>query len=267
IAAQEQVVSARQAQADAAATEIQLRDIALKRARASQTRWEQQTDAPDADQARQLETVRLFCLNRGTALLAQAWQLLQIYEVDPDRVGRLRQPDASPLSYVPTFLVQTPTSIEMGLELLKLAQSQWNLSLLETPSPLTTIRLKDIADGLDPDVRAHLQSALTEVGGDTYPCATFRTRADLVRLIQGITFRIASLSGQGHPLPAGYPRWMSPSVYTDAAGAGLSVEEDRVPGWDDEGAFRVRLLGVLVRVVDHGGLPMNRPLKVFLREE
>lgn len=290
VAAQSAVLRARQNELAAAQTEIEIRTLALRKAENEQARWERLNSVPNPDQLRNLEVARLFYLEEANNLLVQSFQMLTLYEVDLQRLAAGATPRAGnppPASFTPTFLTPTVDNIHAGKALMDLAEEEWNLKLVEQPRLLTTIRLDDIGTGLSDAVRDKLRPFFTVVEGDPLPGLRL-TGKDLRRLKNGLTFRIMPFFNASRPLPADYPAFAPAEVYTDtvtvpgpqaAPGDGIRMRDERrvraglvvdfgaVAPWFDAGAFRVRLLGVVLKVTGRGGVQPGIPLVFYLRQE
>ncbi len=271
-AAQQSLVEARRSLAAAARIEIEIRKIALKRAERALVEWTRNGEL-NPDQQRIAQAVGVWCLTKANTLLAQWWQLLNLYELS-ERLQRL--PGAPPQAFAPTFLVPTRAQIELGRELLKLAQTEWNIGLVEDPRPITTLQFADFSAALNVREQDRLRDFFTAIGNEPYPCLKFQTRSDLTRLLGGVMFQIRRAGADNPDAPFDYVKNLPFSAFTDSVAANGRIrqqtgttylESEAFPAWDDAGSPRIRLLGVLLKVVDNGGLRPGTPLKMLMRQE
>jgi hypothetical protein len=195
-----------------------------------------------------------------------------LYEVSE----RLQSLPQAPPDYAPTFLIPDMAKVQEGRTLLEVAQSHWNTNLLEDPSVFTTIQFAKVREALTPAEREKLVRNWTTVEGEPYPGLMLQSRQDLARLTNGITFQIRRRASENPYAPFNYVTDLPLSAFTDSVAVPGRVrqrtgttflESGAFPAWDDAQSTRIRLLGVLLEIIDNGGLPAGVPLKVYLRQE
>lgn len=252
ILAQESIVRGREAQVDATQKEIDIRKLSLSQAQNQRSRWLLFHRPFSSNETRALINARLYLLNKANNLLIQAWQLLNTYQVEINKYN-------SSINYKPDYKVPTLGNIESGKKLLEQLEEVWNNDLLEEPRVLTTINLSELKEALAPKVFDRLGGDLSG-GGILYPSLILKPQ-DLKRLKNGLTFRIVPLLS-----PEERNQLIPPTpVSTESNSLGEYIDFDRIEGWNDEGAYNIRLIGVMV-AFNNPTKDMN-PINLYLEQE
>ena len=222
--------SSRVNERDAAKASARIAELERDRARNQLSHWYLFNAVPAVDERVRSEQARLFYVNYVNSKFVQLWRLVNAYEFDFSKL-----PDASGDSR-PSYQYPTLSQLNNYMATYKAAESHWDIERPEDYPVLSSYPVDDLAQALPPNVADKIRSSFIRNGGSLQRPLILEGEQDLDRLRKGLHFRIRSLDKNLGP--------KSPTQSALSASGQLRGKHDLQ--WNDTGAYRLRLLGVIL---------------------